>query len=240
MDGNIPALRTMKPPRNTPGSGAFTLFEMIVVVVIFVLLAGGIYATVNAAVRASATLADENLRTQRINAFIGLVRRTLHNLPATATLSGGVRSDGGKSVPEIVLREAPGVFAWGSGTGASGLVLLSARPRLGGGREFSLLSLPSEPGANELNLALERGNWLRLLPDVREAKWRFFSQDADEWFDEWPADGTRPALLELNFELLGEEIPRTYVFWVPPVKEAQTAPNGAVPVPTPPPDNFTP
>ena len=34
----------------------FTLFEMVVVIAIFVLLAGGIYATVNAAVRATATL----------------------------------------------------------------------------------------------------------------------------------------------------------------------------------------
>jgi prepilin-type N-terminal cleavage/methylation domain len=67
----------------------FTLFEMVVVVAIFVLLAGGIYATVNAAVRATATLTEENLQIQRLNAFVALVRRTFHNLPANARFSGG-------------------------------------------------------------------------------------------------------------------------------------------------------
>lgn len=220
-------------------AGGFTLFEMIVVVLIFVLLAGGIYATVNAAVRATATLSDENLRTQRINAFVGLLRGTFHNLPATALISGGVRSDGGKSVPEIVLRDAPGVFAWGSGDGAAGMVLLSARPRLGGGREFSLLSVPSSLGENELDQAIERGRWLKLLPDVRGAKWRFFNKEADEWVEEWTAEGGRPTLLELSVELLGEEIPRTYVFWIPPVEEPTPSTNAPVP-PPPPQDNFTP
>ena len=74
---------------------AFTLFEMVVVVAIFVLLAGGIYATVNAAVRATATLSEENLQIQRLNAFVSLLRRTFHNLPANAVFSGGVRSQDG-------------------------------------------------------------------------------------------------------------------------------------------------
>ncbi|MEI6338730.1 MAG: prepilin-type N-terminal cleavage/methylation domain-containing protein, partial [Verrucomicrobiota bacterium] len=93
----------------------FTLFEMVVVVSIFVLLAGGVYSVVNAAVRASAVLADENLQSQRRNAFINLLRRTFHNLPSTARITGGIRMMDGKGAPEIVLRDAPGVFAWGHG-----------------------------------------------------------------------------------------------------------------------------
>ena len=84
----------MKRRVHRRGCAAFTLFEMIVVIMIFVLMAGGIYATVSAAVQASATLSEENLRSQRLNAFAGLLRRTFHNLPATAKISGGVRADG--------------------------------------------------------------------------------------------------------------------------------------------------
>lgn len=224
----------MRPAGNIRGAGGFTLFEMIVVVAIFVLLAGGIYATVNAAVRASATLSEENLNSQRVNAFISLLRRTFHNLPSTAEVFGGVRSDGGKNIPEIVLREAPGVFSWGAAGGSTSMALVSARPRLGGGKEISLLSLPSSLGDNDLRLAIERGNWLRLLPDLRDAKWRFYNDSTQEWAEEWEAGMERPKLLELSFELLGEEIPRTYVFWLPPVKEPQEAP--APPSGTPPPD----
>lgn len=216
----------------------FTMIEMVVVLIIFVLLAGGIYTVVNSAIGASAVLSEENLRSQRLNAFVSLLRRTFHNLPATAQISGGVRSDG-SGVPEIVLRDAPGVFAWGSGGPAAGTVLLSAVPRLGGGVQFSLLSLPSSLGEQERRDAARDGKWLRLLPDLREARWRFYDEGQQDWREDWP-DGTgRPPLVELTFKALGEEIPRTYVFWLPPVKEQQPPPPQGEPPPEgqqPPPD----
>ena len=196
----------------------FTLFEMVVVLAIFVLLAGGIYATVNAAVRATATLTEENLQIQRLNAFVSLVRRTFHNLPANARLAGGVRAEGGDGFPEITLRDAPGVFAWGMGGPSAGTALLTARPRLGGGRELSLMLLPGSLGEMERRDALERGAWLRLLPDLREVKWRFYNAEQQEWLEEW-LEGERPPLVELNLQLLGEEVPRQFIFWLPPVKE---------------------
>jgi prepilin-type N-terminal cleavage/methylation domain-containing protein len=203
----------------------FTLFEMIVVIMIFVLMAGGIYTTVSAAVQASATLSEENLRTQRLNAYVSLLRRTFHNLPATAKISGGVRA-GGEGIPEVVLRDAPGVFAWGSGGPSAGTVVLAARPRLGGGREFSLLFMPASLGEVERRDALDRGRWLRLLPDMRSARWRFFNPSLQDWVEDWPEGGDRPPLVELSLELLGEEVPRSYVFWLPPVKEAAAAASG--------------
>jgi len=66
--------------------------------------------------------------------------------------------------------------------------------------------------------ALERGAWLRLLPDLRSAQWRFYDEAQQDWVEEWP-EGNRPPLVELNLTLLGEEVPRKFVFWVPPVKE---------------------
>jgi prepilin-type N-terminal cleavage/methylation domain-containing protein len=205
-------------------SRGFTLFEMVVVVAIFVLLAGGIYATVNAAVRATATLTEENLQIQRVNAFVALLRRTFHNLPANAVFSGGIREEGGDGFPEIVLRDAPGVFAWGMGGPSAGTVLLTARPRLGGGREISLMLLPGSLGEMERREAREGGAWLRLLPDLREVQWRFFDEQQQEWMDSWPED-SRPPLVELNLQLLGEEIPRKFVFWLPPVKEVDLSPS---------------
>lgn len=219
------------------GSRGFTLFEMVVVVGIFVLLAGGIYATVNAAVRATVTLSEENLQVQRLNAFVALVRRTFHNLPATAQFSGGIRADSGDGFPEIVLRDAPGVFAWGMGGPSAGTVLLTARPRLGGGREIALMLLPGSLGEMERRDAIDEGAWLRLLPDLREVQWRFYDETQQDWVDTWP-EGTRPPLVELNLSLLGEDVPRKYVFWLPPVKEVDFSeqPQEAPPQETEPPE----
>lgn len=208
----------MKTPARNRVMGGFTLFEIMLAVAIFILLAGGIYATVNAAVRATATLTEENVQAQRLNAFVSLLRGTFHNLPATAQFSGGVRSEGGDGFAEIVLRDAPGVFAWGMGGPSAGLAVLSARPRLGGGRDIGLLLLPGNLEEMELRLALEQGAWLRLLPDLRSVQWRFFDEQQQEWVEEW-SGGRRPTLVELNLQLLGEEIPRKFVFWVPPLEE---------------------
>ena len=137
----------------------------------------------HAAVRATATLTEENLQIQRLNAFVSLVRRTFHNLPANARFAGGVRAEGGDGFPEITLRDAPGVFAWGMGGPSAGTALLTARPRLGGGRELSLMLLPGSLGEMERRDALERGAWLRLLPDLREVKWRFYNAEQQEWLE---------------------------------------------------------
>ena len=227
MEGGIPPLPTMRK-RARHAQRGFTMIEMTVVLVIFVLLAGGIYIVVNAAIGASAVLSEENLRSQRLNAFVGLLRRTFHNLPSTAQITGGVRADG-DAIPEIVLRDAPGVFAWGTGGPSSGTVLLSAVPRLGGGVQFSVLSLPSSLGEQERRDAARDGKWLRLLPDLREARWRFYDEGQQDWREDWPDGMGRPPLVELSFTALGEEIPRTYVFWLPPVKEQQLAPPGEAP-----------
>jgi prepilin-type N-terminal cleavage/methylation domain-containing protein len=219
----------MKRFRRIRGNSGFTFIEITVVLVIFVLLAGAIYATVNAAITASAVLSEENIRSQRLGAFIGLLRRTFHNLPATAQVSGGVRVDGGKGIPEIVLRDAPGVFAWGPGNGSAGTILLSALPRLGGGMQFSLLSLPSSLGEQERSDALQNGKWLRLLPDLRDARWRFFDEAQQDWREDWPEGMARPLLVELTLLQLGEEVPRTYIFWLPPVKEQTPSVSDAPP-----------
>jgi hypothetical protein len=101
---------------------------------------------------------------------------------------------------------------------SAGTVLLTARPRLGGGREIALMLLPGSLSEMERREAQERGAWLRLLPDLREVQWRFYDETQQDWVDEW-TEGNRPPLVELNLTLLGEEVPRKFVFWVPPVKE---------------------
>jgi hypothetical protein len=78
--------------------------------------------------------------------------------------------------------------------------------------------LPGSLGEMERREALQDGKWLRLLPDLREVQWRFYDEAQQDYVDEWP-EGARPPLIELNLTLLGEEVPRKFVFWLPPVKE---------------------
>lgn len=212
----------MRPAHPARADAGFTLFEIVVVVAIFALLAGGIYATVNAALRATAVLSEENIEQQRLDALVNLLRRTFHNLPANTIFSGGVRLQDGDGVPEIVLRDAPGAFNWGLSAPANATVFLGIRPRLGGGKELSLLQLAGSLTELERRDALAGGGkWLKLLPDLRSAGWRFYDRSQQDWVEEWPEGAERPPMVELNLELLGEKTARRYVFWLPPVKVYQ-------------------
>lgn len=242
MAGEIPAVCAMNSfHAYRRDSGGFTLFEMMVVMTIFVLLAFGIYSTVSMAMRATAILTEDSLQNQRLDAFVSLLRRTFHNLPASAQLSGGVRAEGGDGSAEIVLRDAPGVFAWGAGGASAGTVVLSARPRLGGGREMGLMHLSGSLGETERREALEDGDWLRLMPDLREVGWKFYDPVLQDWVVEWADGRERPPLVELDMELLGEDIPRKFVFWLPSIKNTEgmygsprdESPPKVTPVPTP-------
>lgn len=215
-------------------TAAFTLFEMMVVLAIFVLLAGGIYAIVDVSMRATAALTDDSLQGQRLDAFVSLLRRTFHNLPATARLAGGVRVQDGDGSAEIILRDAPGIFAWGLVAPSGGAAVISARPRLGGGRDIGLLLVPGNPTEMEWKSALEKGPWLKLLPDLRSVSWRFYSASLQDWVEEWTAEAERPSMVELTLEILGETAPRVFTFWLPPVKEATTQTPQPEPTPQPP------
>ena len=88
---------------------------------------------------------------------------------------------------------------------------------------MSLLLLPGSLGEQERRDALEGADWLRLLPDLRDVKWRFYDPSREDWVEEWPEGNERPPLAELTLEMLGEETPHKFVFWLPPVKEAAVA-----------------
>ena len=201
-------------------TAAFTLFERIVVVAIFVLLAGGIYATVNAAIRATATVSEENLEVQRLDAFIALLRRTLHNLPATAQIRGGVRAEDGDGFSELVLRGSPGAFDWGTDVPSEAFVLLKTRPRLGGGVEIALQQIPTSLDSSELRDRLDNGDWLRLLPDLRAVRWKVHEASAKQLTQAASTEvAQRPTLIELSLEFLGDPTVRRYVFWLPPLSK---------------------
>ena len=90
--------------------------------------------------------------------------------------------------------------------------------------------LPGSLSEMEQREATEEGAWLRLLPDLREVKWRFYDETQQDWVDEWLGEN-RPPLVELTLTLLGEEIPRKFVFWLPPVKELDLTAAPAPPEP---------
>lgn len=209
-------------------SAAFTLFEVILALLILALLSGAVYSIANAALNATRSTMDEQAATRRLQSFIRVTRDTFLNLPADAQLVYRIgKSDGGSPVPELVFRETAGAFGIPSLGGGS--LVLAARPRADGTRTLSILRIPGDLTDRQAADLMSRGPWVPLLPRVERVKWTFFQGGV--WREEWAEGAGRPQAVRLQME--GADLggrPVDLSFWIPPV---QPAPPAAAPQETP-------
>jgi prepilin-type N-terminal cleavage/methylation domain-containing protein len=209
---------------------AFTLFEVILALMILGLLSGAVYSITVAALKSTKATLVEQAGSRRLEAFTRITRDAFLNLPAEAKifLRFG-KSSSGAPVPELVFSETTGTFGVASLGGGS--LILSARPRADGTRVFSILRVPADLQGSDYDRLMEKGAWIPLLPGVEKVKWSFWRQG--EWVEEWPEGSERPASVRLSFEYI--DLPGSVLdlqFWIPPLAPPQAAPSES-PTPTP-------
>jgi prepilin-type N-terminal cleavage/methylation domain-containing protein len=206
---------------------AFTLFEVILALMILGLLSGAVYSITTAALEATKATMAEQAGARRLEAFVRTTRDAFLNLPADAQLFLRIaKSSSGAPVPELVFAETSGTFGMASLGGGS--MILSARPRADGTRAFSILRVPANVQGLDYDRLIESGSWMPLLPGVEKVVWTFLRQG--EWLEEWPEGSGRPESVRLSFEyteLPGSEI--VLQFWIPPLAPPQQAPPGQPP-----------
>jgi len=207
---------------------AFTLFEVILALMILGMLTGAVYSITSAATGASRATMEEQSSVRRVEAFLKVTRDAFLNLPREGSVHLEFsKSASGAPVPELIFEEAPGVFGVPSLGGGS--LILAARPRADGSRTVSLLLVPRDPGIGELDRLKGGNGWIPLLPRVEKVKWSFFANG--EWKDEWPRENGRPLTARLEMEYLDMGSSKIDVqFWIPPLATAQ---QNQPPAPTP-------
>ena len=197
------------------GQTGFTLFEVIMALMILGLLSGAVYSISSAALEASKSVITEQTSARRLEAFLRITREAFLNLPADANLSLRIsKSASGAPVPELVFAETSGTFGVPSLGGGS--LILAARPRADGSRTFSILRVPGEIDASEMERMVTKGDWISLLPGVNRVAWFFFN--GNEWIQEWPQGAGRPQLVRLQFSYdpMAESLIDVQ-FWIPPL-----------------------
>ncbi|MFM8363642.1 MAG: prepilin-type N-terminal cleavage/methylation domain-containing protein [Verrucomicrobiota bacterium] len=201
---------------------AFSLFEVILALMIIGLLSGAVYTISTASLESTKATMAEQTGARRLEAFVRIVRDAFLNLPSDARLFLRIaKSSSGAPVPEMVFAETSGTFGVASLGGGS--MILSARPRADGTRAFSILRVPANVEGIEYDRLMEQGGWIPLLPGVEKVAWTFFNQG--EWVEEWPEGSPRPTLVRLQFEYI--DLPGSVIdlqFWIPPVVPPQQAP----------------
>ena len=221
----LSAFRIAPRPR-----GAFTLFEVILSLMILALLTGAVYSITSAATETSRATLEEQVSVRRMEAFLKVTRDAFLNLPRVGKVQLQFsKSPTGAPVPEVIFEEAAGMFGIPSLGGGS--LILAARPRADGSRTMSLLRVPKDVQGAELENLKAGNSWIALLPRVEKVQWSFFVNG--EWKDEWLPENGRPLAARLQMEYLdmaGSKI--DCQFWIPPVSAAAPA-QAAAPKPSP-------
>jgi len=195
---------------------AFTLLEVTLAMAILVLLAGAVYAMVDASIRGTSELETRQNRLQQVSGFLNLCRKTFRSLPATALFETRIIRQGEAYVPELIFRNCPGLFQWGNAGNTSISTILGARPRVGGLLDLSILQDSEVEISSYMTGGTAKRPWLALMPDVRNVEWRFYDTRTQVWSKEWKEPNFRPAFAELT--LTTEEGAGKYVFWIPPIQ----------------------
>jgi len=175
----------------------FTLLEVLMAVAIFILLAGGIFATIQSALRASAELSEAQLETSRDEAFERFCRHLFLNLPADSRIElHSQRWDPFGDLAVLLIWPAPPGMDLSLPHGDG--VVLALVPDGSGNLELAVTGFSSElsPGARERYL--QGATWTKLLPKITWVRWRFVSQTDPKYVESWTAENGRPALVELT------------------------------------------
>ncbi len=200
----------------------FTLFEVILALMILGLISGAVYSISSAAMEATKATISAQAGCRRLEAFLKVSRDAFLAIPADGQVFLRIaKSNRGAPVPEIVFREATGVFGIPSLGG--GELVLGARPRSDGSRAFALLRVPGGLEGSEAERFLASGPWISILPGIERVVWSFY--EAGEWKEEWPEGSARPKAVRLQFDY--RELPGSPIdvqFWVPPLAAPQVAP----------------
>lgn len=219
----------MIAPRRT---AAFTLFEILISIAIFLLLAGGIFASVQAAFQASNQVAVSQLDAERSAALQQLMRRFFASLPAEAKVELRLRKLSGRGdVVELLAAPVPAFLRFGAD--AKDGIALSGLPDGRGGFRFSLGYFEADAPPEKRDRQLDEGPWLSLLGGVKEIRWRMAPARNPVFTDVWDAENGRPGVAELTL-VMANGAEGTYAYWIPPLQRRTSGPGLDSSAPRPP------
>ncbi len=196
---------------------AFTLFEVLVSIAIFMLLAGGIFASVRAAFVASTQVVGDQLDSERSDAFQQFLRKVFLSLPSDAKVELKLRQQPGRGdVVEVRLWPVPGFLQFGADS--SDGAVISAQPDGVGGFRMMLGYFRAEDSPDQRDQRLDReATWLMLLPGVKQVRWRFAPTRNPVYSETWTEQAGRPGIAELTLEMKNGAN-NVYQFWIPPLQ----------------------
>lgn len=232
------------PDAPRPTTGAFTLLEVVIGLMVLSLFVGSIFTIIQTTLRATVEVESLQREHDRQRQMVDLMRETLGALPPGTSLNLRIVEAGDPPQQELEIRGAPNVFPFGGQGSSIHPTVLGLRP---GNRfdrqtgeplyELSLTrrdllgmdddslargGLPTTDGP----LALDESGrpWLTILRDVRGIQWTFYRADRREWSDTWTRN-TLPDLIKMEIWMADRVHPLTGMFNIPRPGDAAAVPD---------------
>ncbi len=202
--------------RATKGIGGFTLFEMMITLMIFGLLVAMVFVLMTGILESAATLQDNQNRGDQVTALYDFMKSKLTMMPARATVASYSRGDGEGLVQNGILfgnnNLATAIDAKIQPNGLYLLRLTSFTTASGGqDPQDARVVLTQSVTTDDPTLS-----WTTLLKDVKTLNWKFQDAQLVQWDTTWTST-TVPNLVELDFQGGGDLQATTMDFWVPKI-----------------------
>jgi hypothetical protein len=212
-------------------AAAFTLFEMIIALSMFVMLIAGIFSISQSTLELTESISISQDRSLIRQNFIEFMRRSFRTLPGEAEVRLTVKQSGGSYVPTLNIANGGSSFTPGSSLAPETSMDVYAEERPGGYLRVMLRVLDQkQTQAIRSNQTVRYSRdqiTLPLLDNVSRFEWKFFDSSTNRWENNWK-QARRPIMAEMNLQL-DDGFESRSVFWLPPV--VPNAAQGIIPPP---------
>jgi len=197
-------------------AAGFTLFEMMITLAIFILLAAAVFGILTGVLQSTSTLQDNQNHRDQVAALNAFLKKKLSEMPAQSTLVSYQRGDGEGLVQNgIIFGNVNLATAIDAKVQANGYytLRLATMPSvtLNGQVQDARLLLQQSVTTDDPSLA-----WTPLITDIKTLDWQFLDFNQTVWVELWNSS-TNPNLVEFSMQPAGDLLPTSMYFWLPKI-----------------------
>lgn len=205
-------------PRVTRKDAGFSLMEILLAIMAFSLLLGGIFSLVSGTSQLMSDLSASREKIAMRERFVETLRQAFEGLSTSSSLEFDYVERGGNYDTYLSFVEAPAAFNFGwNSRDRIERVIIGAEIQPSGFIECSVFYLTAEEfiRAKQNEFAkMDDFPHLDLVPRMRQLSWKFYDSDAQIW-EQTRGDNIRSSLTELVFRIDGDPEASRSVFWHP-------------------------
>jgi len=191
---------------------------------VFVLLIAAVFTLMTGTLQSASTLQDNSNRKDQVSALEAYLKRQIMSLPVASTIVSYQRGDGEGLVQNGVLYgtvnqataidatiQPNGLYTLRVANQSTGATTSGSQPL--DARQTLLQSVTT----NDPALV-----WTSLMTDVKTIDWKFLDFNQTQWVELW-SSGTKPNLVEFDFQPSGDLNGTTFDYWVPKIDPVPVA-----------------